>query len=133
MMKTVLSICLTLLITPLTGTVSAAKNEPVLPGSCRIGHIACESGGSIMRSEKTCVVKSGAKRPACGKNARYSAKKGIDICSTEKKVKEASCKGGYVLAIDPGRRNVRDLCYKKVRAYICSWNKTKIKGPKKKK
>ncbi len=132
-MKTVLSICLTLLIALFVTAVSAKKGNPVLPGSCRIGSVACESGGFIMRSEKTCVVKSSAMKPACGKNARYSAKKGIDICTTEKKVREASCKTGYVLAIDPGRRNVRDLCYKKVRAYTCSWNKTRIKGPKKKK
>ena len=132
MMKTVLSICLILLIALLAGTVNAKKGDPVLPGSCRIGSVACESGGFILRSEKTCVVKSNAMKPACGKNARYSAKRGIDICSTEKKVREASCKTGYVLAIDPGRRNVRDLCYKKVRAYICNWNKTRIKGPKKK-
>ena len=109
--------CVALVASPV---VMAKKNEPTgLPKSCRIGQIACESRGSFLKKDDRCILRRNSKPTSCGKS-KYLVKRGRDGCEGQFKTK-ASCPRGYHQVFDYKGR--RDRCFKKVRAYRCTWKK----------
>ena len=121
-MKVIFSVFITFAIAMMAApTVLAKKQEPTgLPKSCRIGQIACESRGTFLRKEDHCIQRRDSKPASCGKKAKYIVKRGRDGCESQFK-KNASCPRGYQHVFDYKRS--RDRCFKKVRAYRCTWKK----------
>ncbi len=121
-MKVIASIFIALAIVMVTApTVSAKKQGPAgMPKSCRIGQIACESGGTFLRKEDRCILRRASKPAACGKKVKYVVKRGRDSCVSNFRT-NASCPRGYQQVFD--YKGKRDRCFKKVRAYRCTWKK----------